>query len=78
MDHIDPGNALCDASTRCWRYKVCSKWNQRQHKTFGGIILRMFELHTPGGDLQIQTLEVIGLYSKQKEVWGAPTMERAI
>ena len=38
----------------------------------------MDELHAPGGDLQIQTLEVIGLYSKQKEVWGAPTMERAI
>ena len=51
---------------------------QRRHKTIGGIDLHMFELYTPGGDLQIQIIEAIGLHGQRRKVWGAPTMERAI
>ena len=24
LDHIDPGDALCDANTRCWRYNLAA------------------------------------------------------
>ena len=48
--------------------QICSRWNKRQHETVGGINMRMFELYTPGSDLQIHILEVIRLHGGQREV----------